>query len=77
MIVCGRPPVARTVVQRFFDPRPGDAIDDAGDFADELLNASHREILEAVGVRPRHPGESPQEVARRLLASSTKRRRKR
>ena len=66
--------MTRTVVQRFFDPRPGDAIDDAGDFADELLKASDREILEAAGVRPRHPGESPQDAARRLLASAPKRR---
>ena len=66
----------RTVVQRFLDPQPGDAIDDAGDFAEELLRASDQEILEAAGVRPLHPDESPQETARRVLASTPKRGRK-
>ena len=68
--------MTRTAVQRFFDPRPGDAIDDAGDFAEELLRASDQEILQAAGVRPRHPDESPQETAKRILASTVKRRRK-
>ena len=49
--------MTRSVVQRFFDPRPGDAIDDAGDFAEELLRASDQEILEAAGVRRHDAGE--------------------
>ena len=68
--------MTRTVVQRFFDPRPGDAIDDAGDFAEELLRAPDSEILEAAGVRPRRSDESPQETAKRALAATEKRRRK-
>ena len=54
--------MTRTVAQRFFDPRPGDAIDDAASVAEELLHASDREILDAAGVPPLHPDEPPQET---------------
>lgn len=55
--------MTRSVVQRFFDPRSTDAIDDAGAFAAELLSASDQEIMEAAGLRPLHAGETPQEMA--------------
>lgn len=57
--------MTRTVVQRFFDPRASDAIDDAGGVADALLNASDQEILEAAGAPRRRPNESPRDAAKR------------
>ena len=68
--------MTRTVAQRFFDPRPGDAIDDAGDVAETLLNASDQEILGAAGVRPLRANEPPRDAAKRALASTARRNRK-
>jgi hypothetical protein len=63
------------VVQRFFDPQPGDALDDAAQDASALLRVSDREILETVGIPP-HVNELPCDAGKRVSASATKGKRK-
>ena len=57
----------RTIAQRYFDPRPGAAIDDAGGVADALLSASDQEILAAAGVQAQRPYESSRDAAGRVF----------